>query len=434
MTLQPTTMSSSGTTSSAATSERKSTETKRGPAGGFSDYDDIFKHDWNPGPGKRGPDTYADLAAAKADAELRKREREQRIAIEQREAEIERRERELKRKQEMATIEARRQKEAQEEAERRAKAKLEAKNKSKTKQPQRPKFDFQKEKPQVMVAIANAIQAANNLVNSCRHINREHENVTESPRVQENLDKAKLARRAVVRYIQLVNDEEYVGTLLDANERVVEAIQLYDKLSKPAVLDSDSDSDLDAPTTTSPRNKDVDALSRRMAAQKLEADRTGELQQLQDAQKRESARAAARRTGGGGGAHPDLQGLDFGSIRSDSGAKNLPAPMYPDDRRRGSYDDSSDLSDYMYDSSDEEWRAGHHGRVSRRGSRAAGASGSSQQASYSQLDEGRSGLLDPNDPFGDPFADENDTPQVEKRRMECELIGSLAGQAKRFAR
>jgi hypothetical protein len=30
---------------------------------------------------------------------------------------------------------------------------------------------------------------------------------------------------------QLVNDEEYVGTLLEANEKIVEAIQLYDKVS-----------------------------------------------------------------------------------------------------------------------------------------------------------------------------------------------------------
>ena len=62
-------------------------------------------------------------------------------------------------------------------------------------------------------------------------MNREIENVTESPKVQDNLDKAKAARRAIIRYVQLVNDEEYVGTLLDANEKVVEAIQLYDKVS-----------------------------------------------------------------------------------------------------------------------------------------------------------------------------------------------------------
>lgn len=61
-------------------------------------------------------------------------------------------------------------------------------------------------------------------------MNREHESVQESPKVQENLDKAKAARRVVIRYIQLVQQEDYVGTLLDANEKVVEAIQLYDKV------------------------------------------------------------------------------------------------------------------------------------------------------------------------------------------------------------
>lgn len=54
--------------------------------------------------------------------------------------------------------------------------------------------------------------------------------MVESPRVQDNLDKAKAARRTVIRYVQVVNDEELVGTLLEANERVVEAIQMYDKV------------------------------------------------------------------------------------------------------------------------------------------------------------------------------------------------------------
>lgn len=144
----------------------------------------------------------------------------------------------------MANVEARRQKEAAEEQERRRQAKLAAKNP--TPQPKKPKFDFEREKPKVMVSVANAIQCANNLVNSCRvscmawigkgirltfqHINREHESLTESPKVQDNLDKAKAARRVIIRYIQLVQEEEYVGTLLDANEKVVEAIQLYDKV------------------------------------------------------------------------------------------------------------------------------------------------------------------------------------------------------------
>jgi hypothetical protein len=101
------------------------------------------------------------------------------------------------------------------------------------------------------------------------------------------------------------------------------------QLSKPAVLDSDSDSDDNS------KSKDVDKLNKRLAAQKLEADRTGEVQRLQERQKRESTkqqqrRAArpARQSSGGGGGHPDLQDLDFGSISGK--ARGLPAPLDPD--------------------------------------------------------------------------------------------------------
>ncbi|KAL7418472.1 hypothetical protein Q5752_006930 [Cryptotrichosporon argae] len=428
--------------------------------GGFND-DDLYNHSWEPSRGQRGPDTYADLAAARADAETRKREREARIALEQREADMERRERELRRKQEMAAIEARRERERIEEEERRRKAKEEAKSRAKqpvAKQPPRPKFDFVKEKPQIMVAIANAIQAANNLVNACRHINREVENVTESPKVQDNLDKAKAARRTIIRYIQLVTDEEFVGTLLDANEKIVESIQLYDKLSKPAALDSDSDDE-------SIKESDVEAIQRRLQAQRLEADRTGELQQLQEAQKRESQRRQARSTRSAPtppvaarATHPDLADLDFAAPISASAkapaAARLPPPIRPDSDD-GSYIGTtnaslSDFSDFdSYDSSDEEWRAAHgQGSQSRRTSHSApsgsgsgargGRSGAGASAGrsarnsvdigrgYANLDDERQAsgrLLDPNDPFGDPFADDElTTPQVEKPRMEWAAI------------
>jgi len=70
-----------------------------------------------------------------------------------------------------------------------------------------------------------------------------------------------------------------------------------------------------------------------MAAQKLEADRTGELQRLQEKQKRESARQqqrrAAREPQRQTSAHPDLDDLDFGSISSTTQSSRLPAPMHP---------------------------------------------------------------------------------------------------------
>lgn len=207
----------------------------------------------------------------------------------------------------------------------------------------------------------------------------------------------------------------------------MEAIQLYDKvsapgrsdspahdkLSKPAVLDSDSEEDDYVPGKAAP-GRDVDAMSKRLAAQKLEADRTGEVQQLQERQKRESQRQAQRRAARGTqSAHPDLQDLDFAPIGRQS---KLPPPIVPDDRDSMG---SSDYSDYDYNSSDDEWRQRHASR-SRRQSQAGPSS--SGQDRYSALRDdgahGKKGLLDPNDPFGDPFADD-DTPLQEKPRMGC---------------
>ncbi|WVR00260.1 hypothetical protein IAU59_007403 [Kwoniella sp. CBS 9459] len=422
---KPTTMSHTKAPSTSTSSAPTSSAARKGT---FDD--DIFSHEWAPSKGQRGPDTYTDLAAAKADADQRKREREQRILMEQREAEVERRERELRRKQDMAALEARRQKEAAEEAERRRKAKEDAKKRGA--QPKRPPFDFQKEKPQIMISVANAIQCANNLVNSCRHIDRTVENVLENPKVQDNLDKAKAARRNIIRYIQVVTDEEFVGTLLEANEKIVEAIQLYDRLSKPAVLDSDSEDEAEAANA---KNRDDEALARRLQAQKLEADRTGELDKLQEFQKRESARRQLRRQQSSQRATPakqqvsaysDLQDLDFGAPIGSSGqGGRLPPPMRPD-----SDDDSlnqGSLSDFSdYDSSDPEYQAVSRSRAASRRQSLAAPAGQRQPRprEYASLEDdypqGRSGLLDPNDPFGDPFADDNDTPIQEKKRMQCE--------------
>ncbi len=200
-----------------------------------------------------------------------------------------------------------------------------------------------------------------------------------------------------------------------------------------------------------------------MEAQKLEADRRGEIQRLQETQKRESAKQQARRaaskaptssrSGGGRGAHPDLQYLDFGSISSRKESSRLPPPMSPDSDagsfRAGSLSDFSDYSTTGYDSSDPEDRRGPRSRRpshaagaasashSRRGSVQyghAGASGTgsrsrrqSMKQEYRSLDDdngkqgGRTRLLDPSDPFGDPFADDGETPQQEKRRMQCGL-------------
>lgn len=131
---------------------------------GFEDLD----HSWAPKgytSGSTDP-TYADLAAAKEEAEARKREREAKAALEAREAELERRERALTNKEtDKARLEAARRKATEDDVKRKKDAEM---AKAKAKQPKRPPFDFAKEKPQVLVSIANASQAANNLVNACR--------------------------------------------------------------------------------------------------------------------------------------------------------------------------------------------------------------------------------------------------------------------------
>lgn len=134
----------------------------------FGDIDDIYGHSWAPSAGARSSGAnYSDLAAAKADAEARRAARDQQILMEQREAELERREREMKRKADMAALELRRQKDAAEEAERRRLMK-ESQKKGVAQPKPKIKFDLQKEKPNIMVSVATAIQAANNLVNSMR--------------------------------------------------------------------------------------------------------------------------------------------------------------------------------------------------------------------------------------------------------------------------
>lgn len=82
------------------------------------------------------------------------------------------------------------------------------------------------------------------------------------------------------------------------------------------------------------------------------------------------------------------------------------------------------LSDYSddYDSSDEEWQRARSRRQSLAGQK---AQPKAQDREWATLDDDQSsihrgGLLDPNDPFGDPFADDNDTPVHERQRMQCE--------------
>ncbi|KAJ7070822.1 hypothetical protein C8F01DRAFT_1107979 [Mycena amicta] len=267
-----------------------------------------------------------------------------------------------------------------EDEERRRREKKEKKEKNR---PKRAPFDFEKEKPKVLGSIVEASQASSNLVNAITLVNREKESLSTNERVQECLANAKQVRKTIVRYIQLVENEDLIGTLIEANERIINALDTYDKLSI-------------AETET-------ETMTAGLAATHINSSET-ELNKLQEKQRAAVMRAKQHSFRGkapasDGDLHPDLQDLNFATLGSSS--QNLPAPMRPsalsDDGEdaneayaRGSLSDFSD-----YDSSEDEMH------------NAAGSSRANRDLVTVSDDEGPSHKTSKHteDPFADPFAD-----------------------------
>ncbi|PWN48610.1 hypothetical protein IE53DRAFT_412194 [Violaceomyces palustris] len=286
----------------------------------------------------------------------------------------------------------------------------------------RPAFNFEQEKPQILNALATSQQSATALVNALQHVNREKESVTTNPRVQEYLAKVKTERKKIIRYIQLVKDEEFVGGLISANDQVILALQLYDKLSKPADLDSDDEEPLAAISATASEkaaarieadDKEIELVRQRIAAARLNAP-DGELEKLQNRQRgrieRHNSRAQSIRSfdfnanssGGGGqgaGVMGDLMDLNFDDQPgSGAGGGVMPGQRGGADGRMTTSNDATStgsfnhgtLSDYSdYDESDESDENGNNTRSKPRGSHhsrsASGAGG--KRSSHQQLDE-----------------------------------------------
>jgi hypothetical protein len=128
---------------------------------------------------------------------------------------------------------------------------------------------------------------------------------------------------------QVVEDEEYIGTLLSTNENIIVALQLYDKMSKPSSADSDDDAPATAQTVPNRSSMtEEEAIAESLAASHLQKEREGELARLQAKQRmavdrhrqasfrREASQSTQQGGGGGGGAFGDLDGLDFGGSGS----------------------------------------------------------------------------------------------------------------------
>ncbi|KAF9460132.1 hypothetical protein BDZ94DRAFT_1223642 [Collybia nuda] len=252
-------------------------------------------------------------------------------------------------------------------------------------------FDFEKDKPKVLASIVDASQASSNLVNAITLVNPTTDNIQTNERVQECLSKAKQARKSVVRYIQLVENEEVIGTLIETNERIVSAIEMYDQLvvqsAVPTAVSTAATADLSATQINPPQ---------------------GKLDNLQ-----EQRRISIERVRGSDNApnlHPDLQDLNFGPLGASS--NHLPAPLQPStlsDDGNGQdevYEVRGSLSDFSdYDSSEEDSRkvVGYPGSGKRKGKNYVDVSDDPED--HGVAPNSRKAPESEADPFADPFAD-----------------------------
>ncbi|EPE05771.1 vhs domain-containing protein [Ophiostoma piceae UAMH 11346] len=117
------------------------------------------------------------------------------------------------------------------------------KEKDKKNKKKRP-FNLEAEKPLMKTTIADASIATTDLMNTLQTINREVERISENEAAIRRFEQCKLLRRKILRYIYLVNSEEYLGSLLHANDELVTALMTFEQLDRSIDADSDSDDDL----------------------------------------------------------------------------------------------------------------------------------------------------------------------------------------------
>lgn len=106
------------------------------------------------------------------------------------------------------------------------------------------KFSLEKERPEILQTIASSSVASTNLLNALKLVNRESQRVSDDAEVLHLFDTCKQLRRQILRYIQCVESEEFLGGLIHANEELVTALMAFEVLDKNADLDSDSDQDV----------------------------------------------------------------------------------------------------------------------------------------------------------------------------------------------
>ena len=130
--------------------------------------------------------------------------------------------------------------------------KSKSKDESKSKTFYKP-INFDKERHLILQAIAASQQSATNLTNALKRLNRETQHPEDDPQIQQLYRQCRKLRKDILIYIQRTESEEWIGTLINANEELVQSLAHYEKALKPVEQDSDSDalsvsdSDQDAP-------------------------------------------------------------------------------------------------------------------------------------------------------------------------------------------
>ncbi|RHZ54378.1 LSB5 family protein [Aspergillus thermomutatus] len=105
-------------------------------------------------------------------------------------------------------------------------------------------FSLDREKPEMLQTLASSSVASTNLLNALKRVNRETQRVSEDTECLNRFETCKLLRRQILRYIQHVESEEYLGSLIHANEELVTALMAFEVLDKSIDYDSDSDQDV----------------------------------------------------------------------------------------------------------------------------------------------------------------------------------------------
>ncbi|KAF3042625.1 putative actin patch assembly and actin polymerization protein [Didymella heteroderae] len=117
-----------------------------------------------------------------------------------------------------------------------------SRSKKDKKTPKGQKFNLEREKGQMLETMASANVASANLLNGLQLINREQQRVSDNPEVMKRFETCKQHRRQILRYIHLVESEQYIGGLLNANDELVKALMAFEIMDK-SIDDDDSDSE-----------------------------------------------------------------------------------------------------------------------------------------------------------------------------------------------